>query len=73
MRDVFKSTIMKDENRKANDNPQENYPRPADSDKQFQQQEEFVQKQSNRTENETTSRPEEETRGGGKNDTLGNP
>jgi hypothetical protein len=62
---------MKDDKRKDNKAP-ENYPRPETSDKQFSQQDEFIQKQSNRKDNDINKTPDE-SRGSGENDTIGNP
>jgi hypothetical protein len=60
---------MKDEKRKDNTGP-ENYPKPEREDAQFKQQEEFVQQQSNKKDEQQTP---EKTRGGGSNETIGNP
>jgi hypothetical protein len=61
---------MKDDHKKENP-ANENYPRPERSDKQFNQ-EEFIQKQSNRKDDDLKKTPEE-TRSGGNGDTIGNP
>jgi hypothetical protein len=66
----FQLIAMKDDHKKENP-ANENYPRPERSDKQFNQ-EEFIQKQSNRKDDDLKKTPEE-TRSGGNGDTIGNP
>jgi hypothetical protein len=60
---------MKDEKRKDNTGP-ENYPKPEREDAQFKQQDEFVQQQPNKKEEQQTP---DQTRGGERNETMGNP
>jgi hypothetical protein len=68
--------FMKDDKRSNTERP-ENYPRPSESDNQFKQQEEFVQKQSNKMNeqaNDNDSKQDaEQMKRGGNQDTIGNP
>jgi hypothetical protein len=63
---------MHDNKRKDNKVP-ENYPRPERSDKQFNEQEEFIQKQSNRKDDDVKKTPDQTRSGSEEDETLGNP